>query len=107
MGSEIVTAIYRAKPGHEDTLAALVAEHTPMLQRVGLATDRAPIVMRSRVDGTIVEVFEWVDADAARRAHEHAEVGPMWGRMAKVADFLTLADLPEAVTPFAHFEPLP
>ena len=105
MPAEIVTAVYRARPGQEKALAALIEEHTPLLVAQGLATDRKPIVMCSPTDGTFVEVFEWVDGTAAAKAHENAAVSALWQAMAEMADFLTLADLPEASTRFAHFTP--
>lgn len=105
MGHEIVQAVYRAKPGKADALAALVAKHEPALRAAGLVTDRPFVVMRSPEDGTLIEIFEWASREAAGTAHGHEVIGPLWESMAKVADFLTLADVPEATRPFAHFQP--
>jgi len=102
---EIVTAIYRAHPGQEAALEELVRRHESLLRRSGLVTDRPTVLMRS-ADGSWVEVFEWVDADASRRAHEDAGVGALWGQMMEVADFPCLADLPEATQRFPHFRPV-
>jgi hypothetical protein len=102
---EIVTAIYRAHPGQDSALEDLVRRHEPTLRASGLVTERATVLMRS-ADGSWVEVFEWVDADASRRAHEHPEVGAIWGAMMEVADFPCLADLPEATERFPHFRPV-
>lgn len=103
MGTEICQAVYRAKPGKADELAALIAGHVPLLQAEGLATDRAPIVMRSKTDGTFIEVFEWNAAGSAGQAHENPRVAEIWNAMGEIADFLTLADVPEATARFAHF----
>ncbi len=103
MAAEIVIAIYRAKPGKEDELKALIDGHVPMLREQGLATDRETVLMKSMKDGTFLEVFEWVSADAMREAHTHEVVGKTWGAMGEVADFMTLADLQEATTQFPHF----
>lgn len=105
MGAEICMAIYRPKPGKDAELAALIERHLPVLRAEGLATDREAIVMRSR-DGSFVEVFEWVEADAPARAHENAAVGAIWGAMMEVATFCVPADLAEATTQFAHFAPV-
>jgi hypothetical protein len=105
MASEICIAVYRAKPGKEEELAALIEGHVAVLQAEGLATDRTPIVMRSPDDGTFLEVFEWVAPEASCEAHANAKVGPLWGQMMEIADFLTLADVPEAVNRFPHFRP--
>ena len=56
MGDMVIVA-YRPKPGQEDALLALTREHVPMLRRLGLATDRPCLVMRSG-SGVIIEVFE-------------------------------------------------
>ena len=103
MANEICIAIYRAKPGKEEALVDLIQGHVPLLQAEGLATDRAAIVMRSKSEGTFLEVFEWAAEDAAEKAHTHPKVGPYWGQMAEVANFMTLADLPEATSMFPHF----
>jgi hypothetical protein len=103
MSTEIVTAVYRAKAGKDAELAALIERHVPVLRAEGLATERDVVVMRSPKDGTFIEVFEWASKDAASSAHENAAVGEIWGAMADVAEFLTLADLPEATDRFPHF----
>ncbi len=104
MGTEFVIAIYRPKAGKAAELDALIEKHLPVLRAEGLATEREAVVMRS-ADGTVLEVFEWADAAAAGKAHENAAVGAIWGAMAEVADFMTLADLKEATRPFPHFQP--
>jgi len=103
VANEIVMALYRAHPGHEDELAAVVARHFPVLQEQGLVTDRAPMLMRSS-DGTWIEIFEWVDG-GAERAHTNPAVQEVWGAMMPIADFTTLAELPEADRRFPHFRP--
>ena len=105
MSHEIVQAVYRAKPGKEADLAALIDEHGPALRAEGLVTDRPFVVMRSRDGRTFVEVFEWVSRQAACDAHGNERIGALWGRMGEVAEFLTLADLAEATQTFPHFTP--
>lgn len=106
MAAEIVMAVYRPKPGKGDEMAALIEKHVPVLRAEGLATDREPIVVRSKKDGTFVEIFEWDTADSARKAHEIPAVQEIWGAMEQIADFLTLGDLEEAPARFAHFDPV-
>ncbi|MGE0191894.1 MAG: hypothetical protein AB7T63_07595 [Planctomycetota bacterium] len=106
MGSEIVIAIYRPRRGREAALDALVARHRPALVAAGLVTDR-PFVLARSSDGAILEIFEWKDADAAQKAHEHPVVGALWNEMGEVADFPPLADLAESTRRFPHFRPLP
>lgn len=102
---EIVFALYRPHPGKEKDLEALVARHLPVLREHELITPREAIAARAS-DGTIIEVFEWASAEAAGQAHEVPAVAKVWEAMAQVADFATLASLPEAGTRFPHFAPL-
>ena len=97
----MVTALYRPKPGKDDELRALIAEHLPMLRARGLATTRQALLLQAP-DGTYVEIFEWLPG-AEAKAHDDPEVGALWGRMALVADFPPLAELPNAQQPFPHF----
>jgi len=53
----ISVAAFRPKPGRERELLNVIADRLPLLRRLGLATNREPILMRSR-DGTIVQVSE-------------------------------------------------
>jgi hypothetical protein len=46
---------YRPKPGREEELLRLVRARVPTLRREGLATERAPVILRAK-DGTIIEV---------------------------------------------------
>lgn len=105
MKPELVIALYRPHPGQERALDALVERHVPALREAELITGRDVLRGRS-ADGTVVEVFEWVSADAAARAHELPAVASVWEAMAQVADFVTLAELPEAGRRFPHFAAL-
>lgn len=100
-----VLASFRPRPGQADALLALVREHVPTLQRLGLATMRAPLVMRAG-DGTLVEAFEWTSAEAIDAAHRHPEVLAMWQRFEACCEYTRLKDLAEAQHPFAEFEAL-
>jgi hypothetical protein len=104
--AEIVLALYRPKPGREAELAAIVDTHVLELRKLGLVTDRAPIVARSRADGTIIEAFEWASAEAIERAHRDPTVQAIWARFGEYADYPTLGQLAEAGVTFAGFEPL-
>jgi hypothetical protein len=102
---EMVIACYRPKPGCEADLAKLVREHVPTLRKLGLATPRPATALRAS-DGTLIEIFEWVSAQAVERAHTDPVVGDLWERFMAVSDFITLADLPGAAQPFPHFAPV-
>lgn len=98
----VVIAGYRPHAGQADTLLHTLRRHVPTLQRLGLATRRAPTTLRA-ADGTLLEVFEWASAAAIEAAHHHPEVQAMWADFAAVCEFVTLAQLPEAQRLFAEF----
>jgi hypothetical protein len=104
MGS-ISVACYKPRPGSELALLALVRDHLAPLRAQGLVTDRPSIVMRT-VDGTIVEVFEWVSKDAIAGAHTNPVVLDLWKRFEAVCSYETPASLAEFQDMFAHFEAL-
>ena len=82
-----------------------VRRHVPTLQRLGLATMRAPFVMQA-TGGVLVEVFEWASAEAIARAHGDPEVHAMWARFGALCSIEKLVTLPETANLFAEFEAL-
>lgn len=101
----IVLACYRPKPGQQDALRALLRSHVPRLRSLGLVTERIPIAMEAK-DGTCLEVFEWVSAEAIQNAHTNPEVLKMWGEFGQVCDYVPIAQVPEAANLFSEFTPL-
>jgi hypothetical protein len=101
----ISISLYRPKPGKAKELEALVARHMPTLRELGLVTDRAAILARSE-DGTIIEVFEWRSGEAIGKAHQHPKLAQVWEGMGAIAEFPSLASLPEANGRFPNFAPL-
>ena len=100
----IVIACYKPKAGKEKALRALIVDHVPTLRRIGLVTERPPILMEAR-DGTLIEVFEWASAEAIEAAHGHPAVLRMWEEYGKVCDYIPVAQVPEAAQPFSEFTP--
>jgi len=101
---DMVIVCYQPKPGREADLLALTREHVPILRRLGLATERTALAMRSK-SGAVIEVFEWRDG-AIASAHQNLEVKALWARYAEVCDYAPLNTLPEASELFAAFEPI-
>lgn len=99
----VVIAMYRPKDGERPELEKLVQKHFPTLQEYGLTTNRNPFIGRSE-DGTILEIFEWISADAAKKAHDHPAVAKIWEAMAMVCEFGKLEQLSEATKAFPHFQ---
>jgi hypothetical protein len=106
MGSEIVIALYKAKPGHETDLEKLIQQHVPILRELELITSRPRLTMKS-ANGTYMEVIEWANIAAAESAHEHPAVAKIWEGMAVVSEFCKLNDLSEAAKAFTHFKVVP
>jgi quinol monooxygenase YgiN len=99
----ISVAAFRPKPGREAELLRVIADRLPLLRRLGLATDRAPINARSR-DGVILHISEWAGEEAIECAHRTPEVLALWDRFAACCDFVSLETLAEAREEFATFE---
>jgi len=71
-----VIAAFKPKPGKEEELRSVIADRLPLLRRLGLATDRVNVTMRS-MSGVILDVSEWVDDAAIERAHSTPEVADL------------------------------
>ena len=95
---------YKPKPGKKAELHALAIEHVPFLRSLGLVTDR-PHVMATAADGTIVEVFEWIEG-GIEKAHSHPALGELWQQYATVCDYVPLNTLAESAEMFANFTPM-
>jgi hypothetical protein len=103
--TRFVIVAYKPKPGQEQKLRAVVAKHLRVLASEGLVTDRSAYVMRSK-EGTLVEVFEWLSAEAIEEAHTSPAVLELWGEFAAVCEYVPLATLAESQQMFAEFEPV-
>ena len=81
---ETVICHYRVKPGNEAQFEALLDNHWPTLQRLGLVTDQSPQHYKGAEQDNgqpiYFEIFEWLDG-ASERAHEHPEVMAIWEPM--------------------------
>ena|ERR1700759_1396808 len=102
---QITIACYRPRPGKAEALRTLMETHVPRLLAEGLVTERRSIIMEAK-DGTIVEVFEWLSAEAIASAHSNPEVLKMWAEYAEVCDYVPLNTLAEVTDMFAGFKPL-
>jgi quinol monooxygenase YgiN len=103
--ANLVIVAYKPKPGKNEALRQLVNNHVPQLAKLGLVTNRKPVIVEA-ADGTIIEVFEWFDNDAIRQAHSNPEVHKMWAAFSDACDYIPLNSLTEAGDMFAGFKPL-
>ena len=102
MGRFVIVA-YTPKPEREERLMAAVRKHLRVLKDEKLITDRPGYVMRA-ADGTLVEVFEWRDAEAIQQAHTNPAVQAMWAEFGAACDYTPLARLKESQQMFAEFD---
>ncbi len=102
MNGIIAVVAYRPKAGKDEQLLELVRSRVHTLRNERLATDRVPVIMRSR-DGTIVEVSEWKSREAIDAAHKNPNVWAMWEKFFALCDCVPLNTLPEAADMFAGF----
>jgi hypothetical protein len=101
-----VIAAFKPKPGMQVQLAAAVEKHWRVLRAENLVTDRPRYAMQAQ-DGTIVEVFEWLSAEAIERAHRTPAVLALWAEFEPACEYVPLSSLGEAQHPFSEFDPLP
>ena len=99
----ISVAAFRPKPGKEEELRQVIADRLPLLRRLGFATDREAILMRSG-DGVLIQVSEWSSDEAIAKAHETPEVLAMWDRFAACSEYVKLDSLAEVHEDFATFD---
>jgi hypothetical protein len=101
---QISIVAYRPKPGREGELRAVLDSRLPLLRRLGLATERARMLMRSK-DGTLIEASEWASEAAIAKAHQTPEALALWERFNEVcAAYVELRALAECGEMFATFE---
>jgi hypothetical protein len=101
----IVIACYRPKAGQQEALHTLMQTHVKTLRSLGLVTERAPITMQAK-DGSFVEVFEWVSADAIQAAHGNPVVLKMWEAFGHACEYVPVTAIPEAAQLFSDFTPV-
>jgi hypothetical protein len=88
---------YTPKSGKESALQALVEQHWPTLDRLGLVTKEPARIWRAvnKRTGAVsfVEIFSWKDEEASEVAHQTPEVMAVWEPMGAVMESLGLARL--------------
>ncbi len=102
MGRFVIVA-FKPKPGEEAALAAAIEKHYRVLRAENLVTDKAPYLMRAE-NGVVLEVFEWLSADAIAQAHTNPAVQALWREFEGACDYVPLSSLGEAQQLFAEFD---
>ena len=104
MGRVVIVG-YRPKTGKGIELLHLVESHVASLREEGLVTAREAQIMKS-ADGCIIEVFEWESPEAIQHAHNNAKVQELWAEIAKVCDYVPIAEIEESKSLFSEFASL-
>ena len=102
MGRFVIVA-YKPKSGQEPALLAAVEKHARVLRFENLISEQPVHAMRA-ADGTIVEVFEWLSAEAIERAHTNPAVQALWAEFGAACEYVSLSSLAECHQLFAEFE---
>jgi hypothetical protein len=82
-------AQYRIPADRIDDFLPVLDQHWTLLRDLELVTDRPPQVYAGTDKaggGLVVELFQWVDADASDRAHTHPDVSAVWESMGPYAE---------------------
>ncbi len=102
---ETVICTFRVVPDELDRFLGLLDGHWATLHRLELVTDTSEQlylgVDHQGVEPTVVSIFEWVDAEAAARAHDHPDVADIWEAMQPLCE--DRHGLP--AMEFPHFRP--
>ena len=72
-----------------------------------MAWRATPLSIAARAtDGTLIEVFEWLSAEAIASAHLNPVVQTMWREFEACCWYETPANVPDFQRMFVSFEPL-
>jgi hypothetical protein len=103
MTGPVVIAIYKPDAGKEAEFMDLVRQHPGILKAEGLAGTRTPLVLQTD-DGTVLEIFDWIDEDAAGKAHLSEAVQSLWAAMGEIGSFPAGKDVAAFQGTFPHFK---
>lgn len=101
-GGYVTIKAFRAKSGKENELENVMKTQWDSLNAAGLTTDR-PILYAKSKNGEVVEVLEWKDKDAVKKAEDTPSLKTNWETIKSLTDLVPLATLPEAKDPYAAF----
>ena len=81
--------IYRMKEAEETAFLTLLDKHWPTLNKAGLTTNDNPTIHRTfdrKGRLCYVEIFTWINAEAANVAHRTPSVMQVWEPMGAILD---------------------
>jgi hypothetical protein len=91
MGTSVTSVNrYSVRADLVDAFLEIIDRHWSTLRELELVTDREVQVFlgpeRDTGAPVVVEIFDWVDEDAARRAHTHPDVSQVWEEMGPLCE---------------------
>lgn len=99
----VVVAGYRPMPGCSRELEDLVRTHHPILAKEGLATKRAPMILRGQ-DGTLIEIYEVTPAYSKESTASNPRVMEVWRMMDDICTYVPAGRLDDLHTLFSEME---
>ncbi len=109
MSGQFTTATYRVEVDKQNDFLDLLRGAEATMRTEGLITARPIFRMRSLTDPELIlEIFEWVDAEAFGRAQQDPKILEWWGKYEATwkAGGFGLCEFPEAQQPWARYEAL-
>jgi quinol monooxygenase YgiN len=104
--AETVICTFRVRPDRLDAFRQLLDRHWATLHRLELVTDTTEQLFigvdHQGDQPVVVSIFEWVNAEAAARAHDHPDVAEIWEAMRPLCE--PRHGLP--AMEFPHFRPM-
>jgi hypothetical protein len=84
--SKIALIVYKPRQDRTQELIDSLLENIPVMRKLGLVTFREQIIAKS-IEGSIIQIFEWVEDDSQEQAMAHPVVQEMWVKIARISDF--------------------
>jgi hypothetical protein len=100
--TKIAIIVYRPREGRTQELIDSLLENIPVMRKLDLVTYREQIIAKAK-DGSILQIFEWVEEDSQDKAMAHPVVQDMWMKASKISDFqkpMLLAEFQETLSMF-------
>ncbi len=106
MNKQFVTATYQVKEDKQDGFINLMKQAETIMREEKLISSNPVFRMRSLTNPELlIEIFEWIDAQAFERAQQNPKVLSIWGQFQAswIDGGFGLIRFPESNQPWAQF----
>lgn len=100
---KIALIVYKPREGRTHELVDSLLENIPIMRKMGYVSFREQIVAKSK-DGSILQIFEWLEEDSQEQAMADPIVQDMWMRATKISDFQKPVEVSEFHETLSMFE---